>query len=66
MFYTLHQDKGRASDDLLKLSDACEFQENEIMNAQDKLRSTRAKIAVSEGKIALAIMYAQFSSSNGT
>jgi hypothetical protein len=66
MFYTLHQDNGRASDDLLKLSDACEFQENEIMNAQDKLRSTRAKIAVSEGKIALAIMYAQFSSSNGT
>eukprot|EP00258_Populus_trichocarpa_P049387 XP_024465406.1 protein PTST homolog 2, chloroplastic isoform X5 [Populus trichocarpa] len=59
MFYTLHQDNGRASDDLLKLSDACEFQENEIMNAQDKLRSTRAKIAVSEGKIALAIIDAQ-------
>ncbi|KAH8495211.1 hypothetical protein H0E87_018409 [Populus deltoides] len=52
-------DNGRASDDLLKLSDACEFQENEIMNAQDKLRSTRAKIAVSEGKIALAIIDAQ-------
>ncbi|XP_011006587.1 PREDICTED: uncharacterized protein LOC105112553 isoform X2 [Populus euphratica] len=52
-------DNGRASDDLLKLSDAWEFQENEIMNAQDKLRSTRAKIAVSEGKIALAIIDAQ-------
>ncbi|KAB5537590.1 hypothetical protein DKX38_015123 [Salix brachista] len=59
MFYTLHQDNGRASDDLLKLSDALEFQENEIINAQDKLRSTRAKIAVSEGKIALAIIDAQ-------
>ncbi|KAJ6431221.1 hypothetical protein OIU84_018668 [Salix udensis] len=52
-------DNGRASDDLLKLSDALEFQENEIINAQDKLRSTRAKIAVSEGKIALAIIDAQ-------
>lgn len=30
------------------------------MHAQDKLRSTRAKLAVLEGKMALAIMYAHF------
>ncbi|XP_027361317.1 protein PTST homolog 2, chloroplastic [Abrus precatorius] len=45
-----------SSDDLAKLSDAWEFQENEIMNAQDRLRSIRAKLAVLEGKMALAIM----------
>ncbi|KAK7309559.1 hypothetical protein RJT34_06385 [Clitoria ternatea] len=44
------------SDDLAKLSDAWEFQENEIMNAQDRLRSIRVKLAVLEGKMALAIM----------
>nr|XP_048319247.1 protein PTST homolog 2, chloroplastic isoform X2 [Ziziphus jujuba var. spinosa] len=48
-----------SSDDLWKLSDAWEFQENEIMNAQDKLRSIRAKLSVLEGKIALAIIDAQ-------
>ncbi|KAK3026651.1 hypothetical protein RJ639_040678 [Escallonia herrerae] len=45
--------------DLLKLSDAWEFQETELMNAQDKLRSIRAKLAVLEGKMALAIIDAQ-------
>lgn len=30
------------------------------MNAQDRLRTIRAKIAVLEGKIALAIMLVQF------
>ncbi|XP_027914144.1 protein PTST homolog 2, chloroplastic [Vigna unguiculata] len=45
-----------SSDDLAKLSDAWEFQENEIMNAQDKLRSIQAKLAVLEGKMSLAIM----------
>ncbi|XP_068468035.1 protein PTST homolog 2, chloroplastic isoform X1 [Phaseolus vulgaris] len=45
-----------SSDDLAKLSDAWEFQENEIMNAQDKLRSIQAKLAVLEGKMTLAIM----------
>ncbi|XP_017439883.1 protein PTST homolog 2, chloroplastic isoform X2 [Vigna angularis] len=45
-----------SSDDLAKLSDAWEFQENEIMNAQDKLRSIKAKLAVLEGKMSLAIM----------
>ncbi|BBG94189.1 5'-AMP-activated protein kinase-related protein [Prunus dulcis] len=48
-----------SSDDFRKLSDAWEFQENEIMHAQDKLRSTRAKLAVLEGKMALAIIAAQ-------
>ncbi|XP_057949178.1 protein PTST homolog 2, chloroplastic [Malania oleifera] len=46
-------------ENLQTLSDACEFQENEIMNAQDRLRSIRAKLAVLEGKMALAIIDAQ-------
>lgn len=49
----------RMSEDLRKLSDASEFQENEIMNAQEKLRSIRAKLAILEGKMALAITDAQ-------
>ncbi|XP_024193984.1 protein PTST homolog 2, chloroplastic isoform X2 [Rosa chinensis] len=48
-----------SSDDLRKVSDAWEFQENEIMHAQNKLRSTRAKLAVLEGKMAMAIIDAQ-------
>ncbi|XP_034224362.1 protein PTST homolog 2, chloroplastic isoform X2 [Prunus dulcis] len=40
-------------------SDEAASQENEIMHAQDKLRSTRAKLAVLEGKMALAIIAAQ-------
>ncbi|KAJ6903996.1 hypothetical protein NC651_021224 [Populus alba x Populus x berolinensis] len=52
-------DNGSSSGDFLKLSDSWEFQENEIMNAQDKLRSIRAKLAVLEGKMALAIIDAQ-------
>lgn len=55
----LHQDHESAVDNLLKLSDAWEFQENEVINAQAKLRSLRAKLAVLDGKMALAIMYAQ-------
>uniref|UniRef100_A0A5B6YIA4 AMP-activated protein kinase glycogen-binding domain-containing protein n=1 Tax=Davidia involucrata TaxID=16924 RepID=A0A5B6YIA4_DAVIN len=47
------------SNDLRKLSDAWEFQENEFMNAKDRLRSIRAKLAVLEGKMALAIIDAQ-------
>ncbi|XAR65145.1 hypothetical protein NMG60_11009148 [Bertholletia excelsa] len=47
------------SKDLWKLSDTWEFQENEIMNAQDKLRSIRAKMAILEGKMSLAIVEAQ-------
>ncbi|WCJ21783.1 5'-AMP-activated protein kinase-related [Euphorbia peplus] len=48
-----------SSDELLMLSDAWEFQENEVLNAQHKLRSIRAKLAVLEGKMALAIIDAQ-------
>ncbi|KAL6187647.1 hypothetical protein ACLB2K_039044 [Fragaria x ananassa] len=48
-----------SSDDLRKLSDVWEFQENEIMHAQNILRSTRAKLAVLEGKMAMAIIDAQ-------
>ncbi|KAL6969534.1 hypothetical protein U1Q18_029246 [Sarracenia purpurea var. burkii] len=48
-----------SGNDLRKLSDAWEFQENEIMNAQDRLRSIRAKLVVVEGKMALAIIDAQ-------
>ncbi|CAO2829154.1 unnamed protein product [Amaranthus hypochondriacus] len=51
--------KEHLSEDLRQLSDVSEFQENEIMNAQDKLRSLRAKLAVIEGKMALAIVDAQ-------
>lgn len=43
--------------DLEKLSDAWEFQENEFINAHERLRSIRAKLAVIEGKMTLAIMY---------
>ncbi|KAL2546801.1 5'-AMP-activated protein kinase-related [Forsythia ovata] len=42
-----------------KVSDAWEFQENEIMNSQERLRSTRAKLAVLEGKMTLTIFEAQ-------
>ncbi|KAJ0095168.1 hypothetical protein Patl1_16311 [Pistacia atlantica] len=48
-----------SSKDLQKLSDASEFQENEIMNAQYRLRSIRAKLAVLEGKMTLAMIGAQ-------
>ncbi|KAB1220733.1 Sucrose nonfermenting 4-like protein [Morella rubra] len=48
-----------SSDELQNLSDAWEFQENEIMNAQGRLRSIRAKLAVLEGKMAIAIIDAQ-------
>ncbi|XVE92559.1 hypothetical protein REPUB_Repub01dG0108100 [Reevesia pubescens] len=50
---------GGSTDDLHELSDAWEFQENEIMNAQDKLRSIRARFVVLEWKMALAIIDAQ-------
>jgi hypothetical protein len=43
---------------LENLSDDWEYKENEIIHAQNKLRSTRAKLAVLEGKMAMAIMYA--------
>ncbi|KAK8968882.1 hypothetical protein KSP40_PGU013982 [Platanthera guangdongensis] len=41
---------------LHKLSDALEFQQNEIKKIRDILRSTSAKLAVIEGKIALEVI----------
>ncbi|KAM3203116.1 protein PTST 2, chloroplastic isoform X1 [Capsicum annuum] len=46
---------GRSPSDLQKLSDAREFQENDIINVQRRLRSIRAKLAILEGKMALAL-----------
>lgn len=40
------------------VSDDWEFEETKVMQAQEELRSIRAKIAVLEGKMALEIMYA--------
>ncbi|XP_027098537.1 protein PTST homolog 2, chloroplastic [Coffea eugenioides] len=48
-----------SSRDLQTLSDAVEFQENELMSSQERLRSIRAKLAVVEGKMALAIRDAE-------
>ncbi|XP_039068893.1 protein PTST homolog 2, chloroplastic-like isoform X2 [Hibiscus syriacus] len=50
---------GSTTEDFHKLSDAWEFQETEILNAQDNLRSLRARLAVLEGKMALAIIDAR-------
>ncbi|XP_075077918.1 protein PTST homolog 2, chloroplastic isoform X5 [Nicotiana tabacum] len=50
---------GSSPSDLQRLSDAWEFQENEFMNARERLRSLRAKLAVLEGKMTLAIIDAQ-------
>ncbi|XP_068635402.1 protein PTST homolog 2, chloroplastic-like [Aristolochia californica] len=47
---------GNHLEDWESLSDAVEFQQNEIMKARDQLRSTRAKLAILEGKIALKII----------
>ncbi|GJY93012.1 protein PTST homolog 2, chloroplastic [Tanacetum coccineum] len=43
-----------SASELQQLSDVWEFQENELMKAEAKLRSIRAKLAVFEGKIALS------------
>ncbi|KAI3733598.1 hypothetical protein L6452_13042 [Arctium lappa] len=48
-----------SSSELQQLSDAWEFQENELMKAEDKLRSIRAKLSVFEGKIALSVIDTQ-------
>ncbi|KAL6513854.1 hypothetical protein OROHE_019310 [Orobanche hederae] len=62
-FFRLHgkyrQKVTGSSIDLRKLSDAWEFQENEFMSAKERLRSTRVKLAVLEGKMALAIIDAR-------
>ncbi|XP_010498972.1 PREDICTED: uncharacterized protein LOC104776573 isoform X2 [Camelina sativa] len=53
------KDSEMTSGNLENLSDDWEFKENEIIHAQTKLRSTRAKLAVLEGKMAMAIIDAQ-------
>ncbi|XP_052116639.1 protein FLOURY ENDOSPERM 6, chloroplastic [Arachis duranensis] len=55
-YFQVVSDQKNSSDDLAEYSDAWEFQETEIMNAQDRLRSIRAKLSVLEGKMSLAIM----------
>ncbi|RWW82877.1 hypothetical protein BHE74_00008635 [Ensete ventricosum] len=54
-----HEHQGNSVDELHRLSDAWEFQETEIVNAQDKLQSVRAKLAVLEGKLSFKIMEAR-------
>ncbi|KAL0003998.1 hypothetical protein SO802_011559 [Lithocarpus litseifolius] len=53
------KDHESSSEEMQKLSDALEFQENEIMDAQDRLRSISAKLTILEGKMSLAIIDAQ-------
>ncbi|XP_075506884.1 protein PTST homolog 2, chloroplastic-like isoform X1 [Primulina tabacum] len=50
---------GISVSDFQKLSDEREFQENEFMSTQERLRSMRAKMAILEGKMAMAITDAQ-------
>ncbi|GKD09202.1 protein PTST homolog 2, chloroplastic [Tanacetum coccineum] len=53
--HTLYSEVHESSaSELQQLSDVWEFQENELMKAEAKLRSIRAKLAVFEGKIALS------------
>ncbi|CAN0924138.1 Protein PTST homolog 2, chloroplastic [Linum grandiflorum] len=47
------------NDELVKLYDDLEFCETEIMRQKDKLRSTRAKLAIEEGRMALRTIDAQ-------
>ncbi|OIS95717.1 PREDICTED: uncharacterized protein LOC109235203 isoform X2 [Nicotiana attenuata] len=56
---SLEEVLGSSPSDLQRLSDAWEFQENEFMNARERLRLIRAKLAVLEGKMTLAIIDAQ-------
>lgn len=53
------KDSETNSENLENLNDDWEFKENEIIYAQNKLRSTRAKLAVLEGKMSMAIIDAQ-------
>ncbi|RZR76696.1 hypothetical protein BHM03_00001574, partial [Ensete ventricosum] len=48
-----------STDELHSLSDAWESQETEIVGAQNKLRSTRARMAALEGKMTLEIIEAK-------
>ncbi|XP_049365973.1 protein PTST homolog 2, chloroplastic-like [Solanum verrucosum] len=50
---------GKSPSDFQKLSDAREFQENDVINAQKRLRAIRAKLAILEGKVALTLTDAE-------
>uniref|UniRef100_M1BHL7 Isoamylase N-terminal domain containing protein n=1 Tax=Solanum tuberosum TaxID=4113 RepID=M1BHL7_SOLTU len=50
---------GKSRSDFQKLLDAREFQENDVINAQKRLRSIRAKLAILEGKVALTLTDAE-------
>jgi hypothetical protein len=52
----LFQSSGDRATVVDDVSDDWEFEETKVMQAQEELRSIRAKIAVLEGKIALEIM----------
>lgn len=54
----LFQSNSNGATVLDDISDDLEFEETKVMQAQEELRSIRAKIAVLEGKMALEIMYA--------
>lgn len=56
-----YEDKDQESflKQLHNLSDVLEFQQNEIKNARDILRSIKAKLAILEGKIALEVIESQ-------
>jgi hypothetical protein len=53
----LFQSSGDGTTVVDDVSDHWEFEETKVMQAQEELRSIRAKIAVLEGKMALEIMY---------
>ncbi|KAI4314222.1 hypothetical protein L6164_027155 [Bauhinia variegata] len=55
----IYAGQGSSSDDLRNIANTWEFLENVIMKSQDRLRSVRAKLAVVEGKMALAKIDAQ-------
>ncbi|KAG9134470.1 hypothetical protein Leryth_019927 [Lithospermum erythrorhizon] len=52
---TLIKGKDSSSNELKKLYDAWEFQENEVMHTKEKLRVIRAKLAIIEGKSSIMI-----------
>ncbi|WOL08858.1 hypothetical protein Cni_G17611 [Canna indica] len=57
--FLVFQGQETTTQEMNKFSDALEFQETEIINARDKLRSIRARTAVLEGKMALEIIEAK-------
>lgn len=56
-FFLTIEDQESSLKELHRLSDELEFKETEVMNAKDTLRSTRAKLAIQQGKLTHARMY---------